>query len=165
MSETDYSINFKDCAGLSSKQIMGRVLRRVQNNAPGYSNEFEMGAFLESLSRPVAGAFSACAALDFTVVGGTLHVFESCCPSMVYAAIDGFELLGEPQGAECLRTITCAFPGRQMPDNYDDLIEELIDKGFDLEHLPSLDDYKPVDDYFVNFDIISGDLRSYFIRE
>jgi hypothetical protein len=100
---------------MGARQIVESVVFAISDDAPEYSNDAEMAAFLQGLNPVVAAVFCAWISAGLIANGGLFFVLETCCAEMIQRAAYGFRLLGKADVAYALELSCRAFAGNVIP--------------------------------------------------
>lgn len=121
----EYRLTEEEASKLDTWHIINTVIFRVADDAPSLTDSDAMDDFFDSVLSVQAAAFSAWFSASFAVVGGMWHIFECCCAPMVHKAIEGYQLLYEPEAANTLRRACACFPDGVVPRSSED-VEKFI---------------------------------------
>lgn len=144
----EYRLTPTEAASRNAWQIVNDVIFRVADDAPSLTDADALRRFFADIPSVPAAAFAAWFTAGFAANGGLWHIFECCAAPVIVRAIEGYELLGEPYAADCLRKACAVFPASKVPDTTEDANRYL--SNLPEGRLPYIDfeRVKPINDFF-----------------
>jgi hypothetical protein len=128
--------------------VVNDVIFRIADEAPSLTDAAALRRFFATVPPIPAAAFAAWFTAGFAANGGLWHVFDCCAAPLIQRAIDGYELLGEPYAADCLRRACAAFPNSIVPESPDDANDYLANLPEDSLPFIDLERDKDIKDFF-----------------
>lgn len=159
----DYRLTPDEAATRDAWHVVNDVIFRVADDVPDLTDAAALRRFFADAPPLLTAAFAAWFTAGFAANGGIFHIFDCCAAPLIVRAIEGYELLGEPHAADCLRRACALFPASTVPDSTDDAIDYI--ESIPEEDLPYIDFER--DKHIKDFFDLPAVLRGYrddFIR-
>jgi hypothetical protein len=121
----DYRLTPDEAATRDAWHVVNDVIFRIADDAPSLTDAAALRRFFADVPPLPAAAFAAWFTAGFAANGGFWHIFDCCAAPLIVCAIEGYELLGEPYAADCLRRACSLFPASTVPDSTDEASDYL----------------------------------------
>ena len=148
----EYRLTPQEASGYNAEGVVERVVWRLMEDEPSIGDSDAMEEFFGRMLSVQAAVYAAWHSVNWIVVGGIGHVFETCSVPMIEKAIEGYELLHEPHLADCVRRMCKRFPGGTVPRDCDEawefLSSEAMDEDAEMNWLQGEFSRRPVEKWF-----------------